>query len=301
MVGGRAEDDPKDVPDADRGAELASREPGRAPQGDAPLIVTADAQGGSRRRGSRRLRPGLVRTRTGEAYKPSAIRAYRQALNHRVLPTLGTKRLTRDQPHDAAGLRRPALRPRTLREQRPQHDPAPARDLPARPPPRRRRHQPHPQARPPRRPRPTRPRRSANRGRTAPRRPPTRRPRDLRHRPLRRPPRSANSKPCNGTTSTSTANLIHVRRSWDRQAGFIAPKSRSGNRRVPITPTLRRELLTHRLHQGKGGQGFVFPNKQRQQTLQPRHPQTPHQQSLGRLPTSRRSASTNAATPTPPT
>src|SRR4051794_9526393 len=29
---------------------------------------------------------GVVRTRTGEAYKPSAIRAYRQALNHRVLP-----------------------------------------------------------------------------------------------------------------------------------------------------------------------------------------------------------------------
>jgi integrase len=35
-----------------------------------------------------------VRTRTGEAYKPSAIRAYRQALTHRVLPTLGAKRLT---------------------------------------------------------------------------------------------------------------------------------------------------------------------------------------------------------------
>jgi hypothetical protein len=37
---------------------------------------------------------GVVRTRSGEAYKPSAIRAYRQALNHRVLPTLGSKRIT---------------------------------------------------------------------------------------------------------------------------------------------------------------------------------------------------------------
>jgi Phage integrase, N-terminal SAM-like domain len=37
---------------------------------------------------------GLMRTRSGDAYKPSAIRAYRQALNHRVLPTLGTKRLS---------------------------------------------------------------------------------------------------------------------------------------------------------------------------------------------------------------
>jgi integrase len=56
-------------------------------------------------------------------------------------------------------------------------------------------------------------------------------------------------------------NLITVERSWDRHAGFIAPKSNSGVRRVPITPTLRRELLNHRLRQGKGGQGLVFPNQ----------------------------------------
>jgi hypothetical protein len=37
---------------------------------------------------------GIVRTRSGEAYKPFAIRAYRQALNHRALPLLGRKRLT---------------------------------------------------------------------------------------------------------------------------------------------------------------------------------------------------------------
>src|SRR5579862_7564285 len=35
-------------------------------------------------------------------------------------------------------------------------------------------------------------------------------------------------------------NLIHVRRSWDRQAGFIEPKSRAGKRRVPLTPTTAR-------------------------------------------------------------
>ena len=57
-----------------------------------------------------------------------------------------------------------------------------------------------------------------------------------------------------------TTNLIHIRRNWDRQTGFIPPKSRSGSRRVPITPTLRRELLNHRLHQGTGGHGFVFPS-----------------------------------------
>jgi integrase len=53
---------------------------------------------------------------------------------------------------------------------------------------------------------------------------------------------------------------MHVRRSWDRQAGFVPPKSRSGKRRVPITQTLRRELLSHRLRQGPGGAGFLFPN-----------------------------------------
>jgi integrase len=37
---------------------------------------------------------GLLRTRSGDAYKPSAVRAYRQALRHRVLPTLGTRRFT---------------------------------------------------------------------------------------------------------------------------------------------------------------------------------------------------------------
>jgi integrase len=65
------------------------------------------------------------------------------------------------------------------------------------------------------------------------------------------------------------ANLIHVRRSWDRQAGFVAPKSRSGNRRVPITQTLRRELLNHRLQQGRGGRGFVFPNKRGSKPFNP--------------------------------
>src|SRR5438067_10580312 len=29
---------------------------------------------------------GIVRTKTGEAYKPSAVRAYRQALRHRAFP-----------------------------------------------------------------------------------------------------------------------------------------------------------------------------------------------------------------------
>jgi integrase len=55
-------------------------------------------------------------------------------------------------------------------------------------------------------------------------------------------------------------NLLQVERSWDRVTGFIEPKSRSGRRRVPITSILRNHLLAHRLYQGKGGDGLVFPN-----------------------------------------
>jgi hypothetical protein len=36
----------------------------------------------------------VIRTRSGDAYEPSALRAYNQALQHRVLRALGQKRLT---------------------------------------------------------------------------------------------------------------------------------------------------------------------------------------------------------------
>ena len=42
-------------------------------------------------------------------------------------------------------------------------------------------------------------------------------------------------------------NLIHIRRSWDRVKGPIQPKSRAGTRRVPLTHTLRRYLIAHQL------------------------------------------------------
>jgi integrase len=54
--------------------------------------------------------------------------------------------------------------------------------------------------------------------------------------------------------------VIRVERSWDRQAGAIEPKSRSGRRRVPLTAPLRSQLIEHRLRQGHGGEGNVFTN-----------------------------------------
>ena len=44
--------------------------------------------------------------------------------------------------------------------------------------------------------------------------------------------------------------VIHVRLSWDPQAGEIAPKSRAGIRRVPIPARLRDELVEHRMTSG---------------------------------------------------
>jgi integrase len=69
---------------------------------------------------------------------------------------------------------------------------------------------------------------------------------------------SANCKPSTGGASISRPTSFTS--SEAGTAGFIEPKSRSGKRRVPITNTLRSHLLAHRLQQGAGGHGFVFPN-----------------------------------------
>jgi integrase len=52
--------------------------------------------------------------------------------------------------------------------------------------------------------------------------------------------------------------LIHVTRSWDNRAGHIKPKSDAGTRGVPMIDELRTTLMRHRLAQGRGGAGLVF-------------------------------------------
>src|SRR5215212_10148788 len=54
------------------------------------------------------------------------------------------------------------------------------------------------------------------------------------------------------------ADLIRVERSWDQKAGPIAPKSRAGRRRVPLVGALKRELAAHKLRQSVGGEGFAL-------------------------------------------
>ena len=204
---------------------------------------------------------GLLGHAPGDGFKPSAIRAYRQALNQRVLPLLGNKRLTavsQNMLQDLADrLSADGLSPSTVRNTM-----LPLRAIY---------------------------RQALRRGEVAINPtvglslPAVRGIRERVAAPTEIRP-LLDALPAAERVIYATAlyaglrlgelqalcwhnldfetNLIHIERSWDRHAGFVAPKSRAGTRRVPITRTLRRELLNHKLQQGKSGQqGFVFPNK----------------------------------------
>jgi integrase len=54
------------------------------------------------------------------------------------------------------------------------------------------------------------------------------------------------------------AGVIRVERSWDRKAGEIAPKSAAGCRRVPIPTALRDYLTEHRMSSGRDGSDLAF-------------------------------------------
>jgi integrase len=202
---------------------------------------------------------GVVRTRSGESYKPSAIRAYHQALNCRVLPRFGATRLTSISfpvlQEFADRLSAQGLSPTTVRNTL-----LPLRAIY---------------------------RRAHARGLVAVNPtlklalPAVRGCRDRVAAPAEVGPlldallpadraiyatalyaglRAGELQALQWADIDLQANVIHVRRGWDARAGFIAPKSRAGQRRVPITRTLRHELINHRLQQGEGGIGFVFPS-----------------------------------------
>jgi integrase len=57
--------------------------------------------------------------------------------------------------------------------------------------------------------------------------------------------------------------VIRVEQSWDDRVGPIEPKSRAGRRRVPIPKALRTQLVAHRLLTGKGGEALVFARGKR--------------------------------------
>jgi integrase len=54
------------------------------------------------------------------------------------------------------------------------------------------------------------------------------------------------------------AGVIRVERSWDERVGPIAPKSRAGRRRVPLAKPLRAYLASHRLLHKRKQEDLVF-------------------------------------------
>ena len=211
---------------------------------------------------------GVVRTRSGDPYKPSALRSYRQVLQACVLPRLGRQKLTaitsRSLQDLVDQLARDGLAPSTIRNTL-----LPLRAIY---------------------------RRALNRGEVAINPtlkltlPAVRGRRDRVAHP-EEATRLINALQSGDQALWATAfyaglrlgelqaldwkhvdfdqNVIHVERSWDRRAGFIEPKSRSGKRRVPITNSLRNHLLSHRLKQGEGGIGLVFPNSRGDKPFNP--------------------------------
>jgi len=202
---------------------------------------------------------GIVRTRSGDPYKPSALRSYRQALRQRVLRQMGSQRLsaiTFNQIQDLVDrLVAKGLAPSTVRNS----------ILPLRAIYRRAHHRDEVATNPT-----LKLSLPAVRGR-----------RDQ----IADPSHSAAliaalPEPDQALWATALyaglrrgelqaltwndidleAGLIHINGSWDMRAGPISPKSRAGRRRVPLTTTLRRYLVAHQLRQGRPENGYVFAN-----------------------------------------
>jgi integrase len=66
------------------------------------------------------------------------------------------------------------------------------------------------------------------------------------------------------------AGLIRVERSWDTKVGPIEPKSRAGRRRVPLGRKLRLLLIEHRLQGGPATEGELVFGSGERKALAPR-------------------------------
>jgi len=201
-----------------------------------------------------------VRTRSGEPYKPSALRSYEQALERKVLPALGRKRLCALERNDvqdlvdrlvgqggAASTVRNAVLPlraiyrRSLERSEVAVNPTEGLRLPAV---------------------------RGRRDRVA-------RPKDaealiealaggdraLWASALYGGLRRGELQALRWSDVDFERGVIRVERGWDPVAGPIAPKSPTGLRRVPLTQTLRRHLREHLLRQGRGGDGLCFGSR----------------------------------------
>jgi integrase len=203
------------------------------------------------------MRGGRIRTRSGDLYKPSAIRGYQAALRDRILPALGGKRLAdvqrRDVQHLADDLLAQGLDPSTVRNalmplrvifRRAIEDgelavnPTAHLRLPA------------------------------VKGRRERIASPEEARRLLAALPERDRPLWATALYAGLRRGELLAlrwddvdlaqGVIRVERSYDDKSGVeIEPKSRAGHRKVPVVGALRDELVAHKTRQGRDA-GLVF-------------------------------------------
>jgi integrase len=202
---------------------------------------------------------GLLRNRSGDPYKPSALRGYEQALRTRILPTLGDKQLSEIRRADlqrlvnrlmADGLSASSIR-NALMPLRAIYRHALALDEVAVNP-------------------TTGVQLPAVRGRRERIASPAEAAKLIaalakRDRPLWATAmyaglRSGELQALPDELVDLDKNLIRVHWSWDPKAGLVAPKSRAGRRTVPIARTLRLHLAEHRLARGRRG-GLFFGRK----------------------------------------
>ena len=201
-------------------------------------------------------RSGVVRTRSGEPYKPSAIRSYAAALRNYLLPKLGHLPLTaitrariqdladsmvRDgkAPATVANATLPlrAIYRRLLDREELTVNPTERLSLPRD---RRRRE------------------RIAEPGELSALLAAL----DDRHRVLWATAaytglRRGELQALRWQTVDLAAGILRVEHSWDRVAGLVEPKSRTGRRKVPIPAALAPELVSHLARQSAGAE-FVF-------------------------------------------
>ena len=203
---------------------------------------------------------GVIRTRSGDRYKPSALRAYRLAIEGKLVPALGGLRLsalTRPVVQDFVdGLVGQGLSPSTVRNtvlplraifrravarMEVAENPTKGLTLPA--------------VRG-RRDRIARPQEAAELIETL----------ELADRAIYATAlyaglRRGELRGLRWTDVDFERNLIRVERAWDDRAGEIEPKSRAGRRRVPLAGPLRSVLAEHRLGRAPQAEDLVFTGR----------------------------------------
>jgi len=200
---------------------------------------------------------GIIRTRSGETYKPSALRAYEQVLRARVLPELGQLRLSlitrhviqelvdrlvaeRLSPSSVRNTVLPlrALYRRALSRSEVLQNPTLGLSLPA--------------ARAGRE-RIARPKEARALIEALPERD-----RALWASALYAGLRRGELQALRWSEVDFGEGVVRVERSWDERVGPVAPKSRAGRRRVPLARPLRAHLAAHRLLNKPGADELVF-------------------------------------------